>query len=235
MVRIPVPRTESSAFRRSKSYATASPAIQFKGALRIHPPHSDLASQVQLFATPGTHLWSYYSTEHESNNVPYVGCTRPSRCPRADIPAWCAGAQWAGERMNGLVISLGPLWSLWTNREKPSTLSPTRSVSVRSSSASIADGWCLAATLDDAEAGLRVATSTAEALSCWIAYGIAGTGGSLFTDLRRLAPGAALVIEKGNATEIPYTHSEPDRQAFRLRRRPPRKCTRLSRQPPRRC
>ncbi len=43
-----------------------------------------------------------------------------------------------------------------------------------------------------------------DALASWLYYGYDLTGGSLFTDYRRLAPGAVTIIHAGEITEKPY-------------------------------
>ena len=54
------------------------------------------------------------------------------------------------------------------------------------------------------KAGLAGDAVNYDAISSWIAYGYNCTGGSLFQGLRRLPPGAAVVLEDGRSTGIPY-------------------------------
>jgi len=54
-------------------------------------------------------------------------------------------------------------------------------------------------------AGLTSGKVDYDAVGSWIAFGYSCTGGSFFADLKRLPPGAALVLQDGQATEIPYT------------------------------
>jgi len=60
------------------------------------------------------------------------------------------------------------------------------------------------------EAGLIQGTIDYNAVSAWIAYRYNCTSGSLFTELSRVAPGSAIVVQDGQCREISYAKFVPE-------------------------
>ena len=63
------------------------------------------------------------------------------------------------------------------------------------------------------KAGLNNGVINYDAVASWIAYGYNCTDGSLFSDLRRLPPGAAVVFQGSQCNEIPYAQFKPKNQS----------------------
>ena len=159
---------------------------------------------MQLFAYPRTHLQVFVSQERKS--CVYVwGIPAHPQMPRSDIPAWCAElvAQRQYHRFRELlgtfvVLVDDPLEHQMTF---VSDILGIRPMFIGQRDGQIvfgSDVWALQ------QAGATSGECDYPAVSSWLAYGYNCTGGSLFADLRRLPPGAAVVIKDGRARDIPY-------------------------------
>jgi hypothetical protein len=140
----------------------------------------------------------------------------PAHCqvPRAGIPAWCAEvvAQRRFSRFRELLgtfvaIVDEPLEHRITFVSDVLGIRPMFIGQYRGQFVFGSDVWALQ------QAGVTAGECDYGAVSSWLAYGYNCTGASLFADLRRLPPGAAVVIQDGRVSDIPYVEFDTTGQA----------------------
>jgi hypothetical protein len=178
--------------------------IMFSGALPVQKPCSE-AWGVELFASPHSSLQSFVSSEQGLCvyvwGIPAHPEVRPS-----DIPSWCATVV-AGEQYRRFRELLGTFVVIVDQPRKHRLTFVSDILGIRPFFLGRHNGrlifgsdvWSIH------KAGLTSGKVDYDTVASWIAFGYGCTGGSFFADLRRLPPGAALVIQDGQATEIPYT------------------------------
>jgi hypothetical protein len=177
--------------------------ITFSGALTIQRPCSK-GRGVRLFAAPHCSLQSFVSDEHGLCayvwGIPAHAEVRPS-----DIASWCATVV-AGEQYARFQELLGTFVVIVDQPRKRRLTFVSDILGIRPLFLGRYNGrlifgsdvWSIH------KAGLTSGKVDYDAVASWIAFGYGCTGGSFFADLRRLPPGAALVFQDGQATEVPY-------------------------------
>ena len=164
--------------------------------------------QFRIFASPDTHLLSSYSRQH--NATCYVwGNPVHDVIAASDIPAWCIEVI-VGQKQKRFRELIGTFIVIVDEPERNRITFVNDVLGISPMFVGIYDGrlvfgsdvWPMY------EAGLSDGAIDYDALSAWIAYGYNCTDGSLFSDLRRLAPGALTVYEDGQYKTIPYAEFE---------------------------
>jgi hypothetical protein len=181
-----------------------STGIMFGGALPIQEL-SSAAWGVRLFASPHTSLQSFAS--NEQGLCAYVwGVPAHPDVSLSDIPAWCATVV-AAEQYTRFQELLGPFVVIVDQPQKHRLTFVSDILGIRPLFLGHHNGRLIFGSnvWPIHKAGLTSGKVDYDAVGSWIAFGYSCTGGSFFADLRRLPPGAALVLQDGQSTEIPYT------------------------------
>ncbi len=189
------------------------PAIRVEGAEPIGSGPNARAWQLEILATPGTHLQTFVSAERGTRTVVW-GVPAHPELARADVAAWCADVVARGQfdRFRDL---LGTFVVIVDEPRQHRLTFVSDALGIRPLFIGRRDGRLVfgSSVWPMQEAGLTTGELDYAALGSWIAYGYACTGGSLFADLKRLPPGGALVIEDGRTVEVSYTSVEPTDRA----------------------
>jgi hypothetical protein len=178
--------------------------ILFSGALPVQQP-SFAAWGIRLFASPHTSLQSFVSNE-QSLCVYVWGIPAHLEVRPSDIPAWCATVVVA-EQYTRFQELLGPFIVIVDQPQKRRLTFVSDILGIRPLFLGRHNGRLLFGSnvWPIHQAGLTSGKVDYDAVASWIACGYSCTGGSFFADLQRLPPGAALVLQDGQAIEIPYT------------------------------
>ncbi len=178
--------------------------IMFSGVLPVQKLCSE-AWGVRLFASPHSSLQSFVSNEQGLCAYVWGNPSHPE-VRASDIASWCATVV-AGEQYTRFRELLGTFVVIVDQPRKRrlafvSDILGIRPIFLGRHNGRLifgSDVWSIQ------KAGLTSGKVDYDAVASWIAFGYGCTGGSFFADLRRLPPGAALVLQDGQATEIPYT------------------------------
>jgi hypothetical protein len=187
----------------------ASTHINFGGSLPVQGLSSG-KSGVRLFASPHTSLQSFVSDELALCAHVWGIPAHPDVKP-GDIPAWCATIV-AAEQYTRFRELLGPFVVIVDQPRKRRLTFVSDILGIRPLFFGRHNGrvvfgsdvWPIH------QAGLTSGKVDYDAVGSWIAFRYDCTGGSFFADLRRLTPGAALVVDGDRATDIPYTQFQLD-------------------------
>jgi len=178
--------------------------ILFSGALPVQTPSSE-AWSIRLFASPHTSLQSFVSNEQGLCVYIWGMPSHPEVRP-SDIPAWCATVI-ATEQYTRFREILGTFVIIVDQPRKRRLTFVSDILGIRPFFLGRHSGRLIFGSnvWPIHHAGLTSGKVDYDAVGSWIAFGYSCTGGSFFADLKRLPPGAALVLQDGQATEIPYT------------------------------
>ena len=163
---------------------------------------------MRLHAYPRTRLETFVSREHGSC-VYLWGRPAHASVSSFDLPAWCAEIV-ARKRFDCFRELLGTFAAIVDEPQDGRITMVSDILGIRPMFVGRRDGryvfgsdvWALH------QAGASGGDCNYDAVSTWLAYGYNCTDGSLFSDLRRLAPGAATVLQDGRMEEIPYATLE---------------------------
>ena len=164
----------------------------------------DGRSGLALFAAPGADVRMVESPAHQAR-VYVWGQPSHSSVRRKDVPEWCAAA--VARQQFGLFRDLLGTFVVLVDEPMKGRLTIVtdvlgiRPMFTSAAGASFVFGSSVWALVD---AGLITPTVDYDAVSSWVAYGFNCTDGSLFAGVRRVPPGAALVVEDGRMTTVPY-------------------------------
>lgn len=169
--------------------------------------------QLKLFTYPNTHLKTW--TSQEKGVCSYVwGIPAHPDITAANIPKWCAKI--VGEKQYTRFRELiGPFVVIIDEPRNHRITVITDILGVRPIFFSMPKGRLVLGSKvwPIQKAGLSNGAIDYDAVASWIAYGYNCTGGSLFSDLRRLPPGVAVVFQDKQFSEIPYVEFEPKSQS----------------------
>jgi hypothetical protein len=168
---------------------------------------------MQLLASPHTSLHANASQQHKSLACVWGVPSHPE-VPRSSIPLWCADIVGRQEYARFREL-LGHFIILVDEPCRRRTTFITDILGVRPMFVGRRDSrlifgsnvWPLQ------QAGWITGTVDYDAMAAWIAYGYNCTEGSLFSELQRLPPGAAIVFQDGQCTVIPYAQFAPKAEA----------------------
>ena len=164
----------------------------------------DGRSRLALFAAPSAGVRMVESPAHQAR-VYVWGQPSHSSVRRKDLAEWCAAA--VARQQFGLFRDvLGTFVVLVDEPMKRRLTIVTDVLGIRPMFTSVPGApfvfgssvWALV------DAGLITPTVDYDAVSAWVAYGFNCTDGSLFSGIRRVPPGAALVVEDGRMTTTSY-------------------------------
>jgi hypothetical protein len=189
---------------------TCSEDVVFEGTqpVTIRDRLSQAKAQFRVFASPGTPLLSGYSREH--NAFCYVlGNPAHEMVAASGIATWCIDAI-TSKQYRRFRELLGIFVAIVEEPEENRITFVTDLLGICPMFTSVRDGrlvfgsdvWALY------EAGMSDGLIDYDALSAWLAYGYNCTDGSLFSDLRRLPPGAVTTHENGQYNKVPYAEFE---------------------------
>jgi hypothetical protein len=180
--------------------------VMFDGTEPIRIPMDSklLRWQVRLFAHPSTNL--KFSVSYKNGRCCYVwGIPSHPEIATSDISDWCSYivAENSYERFKELlgtfvVIIDEPNQDRITFVTDILGMRPMFLGNFNDRLVFGSDVWAIQ------KAGLVKGMIDYDAISSWIAYGYNCTGGSLFSDLRRLPPGSAVIYQNGKSMEFPY-------------------------------
>ncbi len=164
--------------------------------------------QVKIFAQSRSHLRAHFSQKYRAYSYVWGIPVHPDVFT-SDIPEWCARAVYERcyHRFRELI---GTFVVIIDEPDRNRITIVTDILGVRPMFHGKHNGrivfgssvWLIQ------RAGLSTGAIDYDAVSAWIAYGFNCTEGSLFSDLRRLAPGSAAVLQDGRYTQIPYVEFE---------------------------
>ena len=182
---------------------TPATTIVFPGTRAVEVPASERWG-VRLFAASHTSLKSFIS--EEAGICVYVwGIPSHPEVAPGGIPAWCARVVAEGHysRFRELLGTFVVIIDQPKQRRITfvSDILGIRPMFIGRHNGRLvfgSDVWTLQ------KAGCTSGEVDYGAVSSWIVFGYNCTDGSLFTDLRRLPPGAVLVLQDGKVAEIPY-------------------------------
>jgi hypothetical protein len=165
---------------------------------------SDGRRQIRIFVSSHAHVQSYFS--ERTGSWTYVwGIPVHPDCARAQLPAWCAEALTARQygRFKEL---LGNFVVIVDNPRQRSVTFVTDLLGVRPMFIGESQGRLMFGShvWPIQKAGLIKGAIDYDAVSTWLAYGFNCTNGSLFSELKRLAPGSVVVLQDGQCKTIPY-------------------------------
>lgn len=169
---------------------------------RIDP--QDGRSRLALFASPCAGVRMVESHAHQAR-VYVWGQPSHGSVRRKDLAEWCAGAV-AREQFELFRDLLGTFVVLVDEPMKGRLTIVTDVLGIRplftsAAGAQVVFGSSVWALVD---AGLITPAVDYDAVSAWVAYGFNCTDGSLVAGVRRVPPGAALVVEDGRMTTLSY-------------------------------
>ena len=169
--------------------------------------------QVQIFAQSNSHFQCCFSQKYRAYSYVWGIPAHPD-ISTSDIPKWCANA--VVERRYGRFRELiGTFVVIIDEPEQNRITFVTDILGVRPMFHGKHNGrivfgsnvWSIQ------RAGLTKGEIDYDAVSAWISYGYNCTDGTIFSDLRRLPPGSAVVLQDGQFTQIPYVAFESKSQA----------------------
>jgi hypothetical protein len=185
--------------------------VEFKGTYSVIPlsNHYLKIAQIKLFAEPHSRVLSGYSEQHQSYSYVW-GIPAHPKVAMPDIPGWCAKV--AAEKRYELfrelvgtfvVIIDEPCQQRITFVTDILGIRPMFFGKYRGRLVFGSNVWQIY------KEGLSSGKINYDAVSSWIAYGYNCTDGSLFSDLKRMPPGAAVIFQEGQYTEFSYTKYDP--------------------------
>jgi hypothetical protein len=180
--------------------------VVFEGTQPINIPMDSNSQswQVRLFAHPSTYL--NFSVSHKNGCCSYVwGIPSHPGIKMSDIPDWCSHIV-AEECYQRFTELLGTFVVIIDEPNQDRITFVTDIMGVRPIFVSKFNDRLVFGSEVRAiqKAGMVKGSIDYDAVSSWVAYGYNCTGGSLFSDLRRLPPGSAVIFQNGKSTEFPY-------------------------------
>jgi hypothetical protein len=179
------------------------------------PPRRGMPAKLDILVTPGPRPIAVYDPEQHCAVYLWGPASHETHREPEALLRWCAGES-ASDSPNGFRELLGNWVLMVDDRRRGEIRFASDFVGVRpwfvgrSGGRLIAgsDAWALR------DAGLGSGEIDYDALSAWMRYNFDCTGGSLFADYRRLAPGAVSVYDTtGECVRIrPYTSVTVDNQ-----------------------
>ena len=192
--------------------------IVFEGTQPVSPSTNiDLKPpQVKIFAHPHSHLQSCFSQKYKAYTYVW-GIPAHPEISTKDIPEWCVNVV-AEERYDSFKELIGTFVIVIDEPGQHRITFITDILGIRPMFIGKhndqivfgSDVWSIH------RAGLSAGKIDYDAVSAWIAYGFNCTDGTLFSDLRRLPPGSAVIFQNDQYTEVPYAEFESKSQTPRI-------------------
>ena len=172
--------------------------------------------QVKIFSEPHSHLQSYFSQKYRAYSYVWGIPAHPEIATK-DIPEWCANVV-AEKRYDSFKELIGTFVIVIDEPAQRCITFVTDILGVRPMFIGRHNGrivfgsnvWPIY------KAGLSNGVIDYDAVGAWIAYGFNCTDGTLFSDLRRLPPGSAVILQDDQYTEIQYAKFESKSQAPKI-------------------
>ncbi len=166
-------------------------------------------AQVKIFAQPQTHLQNCFSQEHKAYSYVWGIPAHPEIATK-DIPEWCANVV-AEKRYDSFKELIGTFVVIIDEPVQRRITFVTDILGIRPMFIGKHNGcivfgsnvWSIQ------RAGLSKGEIDYDSVSAWIAYGFNCTDGTLFSDLRRLPSGSAVILQDDQYTEIRYAEFKP--------------------------
>jgi hypothetical protein len=165
---------------------------------------SHRSSQIRLFVSSPAHVQSSFSGQ--TGSWTYVwGIPVHSDLTRSQIPAWCADTV-TTEQYGRLKELLGNFVVIVDDPRRRRVTFVTDLLGVRPMFIGQSQGRMIFGShvWPIQKAGLIRGAIDYDAVSAWLAYGFNCTNGSLFSELKRLAPGSVVVLQDGQCKTISY-------------------------------
>lgn len=171
------------------------------------------SAQLQIFVEPHSNLQSCYSREYGAYSYVWGIPVHPE-IDTKDIPEWCANIV-AEKRYDRFRELIGTFVIIVDEPGKNCITFVTDILGVRPMFIGNHNGrivfgsdvWSIY------KAGLSTGAIDYDAVSAWIAYRYNCTNGSLFSDLRRLPPATAVIVQDEQCIEIPYAEFQSKSQS----------------------
>jgi hypothetical protein len=176
------------------------------------PADSD-PPQLKFYATPHCSLQVHYS--EQSGSYTYLwGIPSHQTVTSSKIPEWCA-EEVASKRYTSFRDLIGPFVLIVDEPKQKRIIFVTDPLGIRPIFiAKHSDGMLFGSDVWPIQrTGLVAPTINYDAVCCWIAYGFNCNSSSLFSNIHRLPPGAAVVFQNGCRREVPYAVFEPDNRS----------------------
>jgi len=191
---------------------TEPPILGFDGAYPVDVPftRNGESPQVKLFAYPDTTLQTSYSRVHRAWTYIW-GMTAHLEVPQAALPDWCAGV--VAEENFGLFKELLGTYVIIVDEPSRNRVTFISDVlGVRPMFLAHKNGRVIfgSKVWPIYQTGLISGNIDYNSVSSWISYGFNCSNGSLFTDLRRLPSGSAVMLQHGKCEETPYAQFEAE-------------------------
>ncbi|MCP5004501.1 MAG: hypothetical protein GY941_11280 [Planctomycetes bacterium] len=184
--------------------------IVFEGTQHVLPSTDFDAepAQVKIFGEPQTHLQYCFSQKYKAYSYVWGIPVHPEITTK-DIPEWCASVV-AAKRYDRFKELVGTFIVIIDEPGQRGITFVTDILGIRPLFLGKHNGriifgsnvWSIH------RAGVIRDNIDYDAVSAWINYGINYTDGSLFSDLRRLPPGSAVILKNNQYTEISYVEFE---------------------------
>ena len=183
----------------------------FEGTQLVLPSTSSNSNhgRVRVFTQPHSCLQSCFSQEYKSYSYVWGIPAHPEVATK-DIPEWCSKV--VAEKCYGRFRELIGTFVIIIDEPGQHRITfVTDILGVRPMFIGKRNGHIVfgSEVWPIYKAGLSTGAIDYDAVSAWITYGYNCTDGSLFSDLRRLPPASAVIIQDDQYTEIPYAELQP--------------------------
>ena len=171
------------------------------------------SAQLQIFAEPHSHLHSCFSQEYNAHSYVWGIPVHPE-IATTDIPEWCVSIV-AEQRYDRFRELIGTFIVIIDEPGQHCITFVTDILGIRPMFIGNHNGRIVfgSEVWPIYKAGLSTGAIDYDAVSAWIAYGYDCTDGSLFSDLRRLPPATAVIVQDEQYIEIPYAEFQSKSQS----------------------